>query len=95
VQKVKGINFLKLFTGIFTASSKVCEKEALILLSCLIEPRKFWLVDLGSSFGTYIRLKGDMMYPLERGQTYLVGLDTIFNIVDVRSIILPVSFSLF
>lgn len=49
-----------------------------------IEPRKFWLADLGSSFGTYIKLKSELIHPLEKGQTFLVGLDTYFNIIEVK-----------
>jgi len=46
--------------------------------------RAFWLADLGSVFGTYVRLKSNSLYSLAKGQTYLVGADTFFNIIDVN-----------
>lgn len=46
--------------------------------------RKFWIVDLGSVFGTYVKIKGKMNHALEKGQTYLVGADTYFNIINMN-----------
>jgi len=43
------------------------------------------LVDLGSVFGTYVRIKPYLNYPLEKGQTYLVGAETLFNIIEVNN----------
>jgi len=42
-------------------------------------------MDLGSVFGTYVRIKPYLNYPLEKGQTYLVGADTLFNIIEVNN----------
>jgi len=56
------------------------------IYSFIKEPKKFWIVDLGSSFGTYVKLKAETLHPLEKGQTYLVGLDTYFNIIDVKNV---------
>jgi len=56
------------------------------IFSFIKEPKKFWIVDLGSSFGTYVKLKAENLHPLEKGQTYLVGLDTYFNIIDVKNV---------
>ena len=52
-----------------------------MILSYLSEPKKFWVEDVGSIFGTYIRVKGSAS--LMKGQTYIVGADVSFNIVDV------------
>lgn len=43
------------------------------------------MADLGSVFGTYVKLKSTFTYSLEKGQAYLVGLDTLFNIIDVNN----------
>jgi len=42
-------------------------------------------MDLGSIFGTYVKLNLPLSNALERGQTYLIGLDTFFNILEVNN----------
>lgn len=55
------------------------------IFSFIKEPKKFWVTDLGSSFGTYLKLNPENIHPVMKGHTYLVGIDTIFNIVEVKN----------
>ena len=50
-----------------------------------IEPTKFWVADMGSAFGTYVRIRSTQGNLLEEGQTYLMGADTMLNITQVNN----------
>lgn len=48
------------------------------------QPRKvFYIVDIGSILGTYLRVKVNARHKLQSGNTFLVGSDTNFNILEV------------
>ena len=39
-------------------------------------------MDIGSVFGTYIRIKPYQVHPIEKGHAYLIGAETIFHITE-------------
>ena len=45
-------------------------------------PKKFYIADIGSVFGTYIRIKPYQSHLIEKGQAYLVGAETLFHITE-------------
>ena len=47
--------------------------------------RKIYVVDLGSVFGTYIKLKKTNKNLLYKGQQYLIGADTHFIVLDIKN----------
>lgn len=47
-----------------------------------LAPKKFYIVDIGSVFGTYIRIKPYQVHPIEKGHAYLIGAETIFHITE-------------
>lgn len=53
-----------------------------IVISYLVEPKSFYIQDLGSVHGTYLKIGNDNSYPLKSGQNYLIGTDIYVNIVD-------------
>ena len=55
------------------------------ILSFIKEPRLFWIVDLGSVCGTYLKVSHDDPVELQEGQTYLVGNDINIDIEYVVS----------
>jgi hypothetical protein len=45
----------------------------------------FYLQDLGSVFGSYIRLTLHQRMPLELGEIYLIGSDLLFYITEIHN----------
>ena len=45
----------------------------------------FYLQDLGSIFGTYIRLNLNRKMPLKKGEIYLIGPDLLFYITEIHN----------
>eukprot|EP00828_Plagiopyla_frontata_P009613 TRINITY_DN14970_c0_g2_i1.p1 TRINITY_DN14970_c0_g2~~TRINITY_DN14970_c0_g2_i1.p1 ORF type:complete len:239 (-),score=30.99 TRINITY_DN14970_c0_g2_i1:276-992(-) len=54
-------------------------------------PRKFYIADIGSIFGTFIKIKPNYIYLLERGQNYLIGADIQFWISDSSKAMPPLT----
>ncbi|KRW99875.1 SMAD/FHA domain [Pseudocohnilembus persalinus] len=54
-----------------------------IVLDFVRPEKKFYLVDIGSVYGTFIRVKPEEPQMVMKGQIYLIGADTQFNVTDM------------
>eukprot|EP01017_Pseudomicrothorax_dubius_P045143 TRINITY_DN7761_c0_g1_i3.p1 TRINITY_DN7761_c0_g1~~TRINITY_DN7761_c0_g1_i3.p1 ORF type:complete len:334 (+),score=38.24 TRINITY_DN7761_c0_g1_i3:368-1369(+) len=52
------------------------------IYSFIKEPRKFWITDLRSALGTYIRLKGTSKNKIEKGNEYLFGGEILVSVLE-------------
>ena len=58
---------------------------AFLLTDNNLEPYKFWITDLGSVFGSYLRLTIKQKSPLNKGEIYLIGSESLFYITEVHN----------
>lgn len=57
----------------------------MIVISYLRKPRNFYIQDMGSIHGTFIKMKHNQFRKIIKGQTYQIGGAEIFlNIIDVK-----------
>ena len=57
----------------------------MLIISYLRKPRNFYIQDMGSIHGTFVKLKHNQYRKLIKGQTYQIGGTEIFmNIIDVK-----------
>jgi hypothetical protein len=55
----------------------------MIILRYLQEEKCFYLVDVGSIYGTYVKIKQYISTILNKGETFLIGADVNLNIVEL------------
>ena len=79
------LEFLKLFSVRARAPASVYLPRELrrLIFSYYREPHKFYITDVGSVYGTYIRITKESPAEVVKGQTFLVGADVTINVLDV------------
>lgn len=60
-----------------------------LILSYLITPRHFYIQDMGSTHGTYVRMTDEPSLKqhqfVRKGQSYLIGADIYLNVVELQT----------
>jgi Tfp pilus assembly protein PilZ len=55
-----------------------------IIISYLKEEQSFYVQDMGSVHGTYMKVQKDHSSLVKKGQNFQIGTDIYFNIVDLQ-----------
>ena len=68
-----------------------CKKKKLFFLclkNFILAAPQFYIVDLGSVYGTYLKLKPRELFKMDKGQMFLIGSDTVFLIKEKISAVI-------